>query len=632
MTEAGLGPSYAGTLEVGDLGGFLVSSSGDLVLVFDFNDGSVVYCNPQSQPALGYTPEELVAMDAGLADLVHPEDLPRLDEHLFNLDRAAEKEPDYTDWRLRHCLGEWRWFSICGLVFARTAAGVPHLVLCHARDISDHKQALLKAQAREERYRTIADHSADWEYWLDAEGGVFFLSPSCERITGYPTEAFINDPDLLSEIVCAEDRELFSTSQHSPESSAPVELRITTLGGEERWISHSSQLVYDNQGKYLGRHASNRDISDRKLAEQEQTALQAEIRKSAIEWQTTFDSVEDQLLILDLDGVVRRINRAARKLIGDGWVKAIGKGIASFGPQPPFDQATRLLSTIRSDGKAQLIVEDSGSTQAWDVSGYLVTSQELEEERIILVIRNISTIVELREDLRRSETMSALGELIGGVAHEMRNPLFAISATADAFAEQFGDKDGVQPYFAAFRTQVDRMQRLMGQLLDYGKPAESGLPRSEVRLAEVVAEAIVIASSTAAERGIDISNQVSTECSPILGHRERLLMAISNLLDNAVRHAYPGTEVQVVGRHGCGGDNSWIECIVRDQGPGFNARDLPKIFDPFFSRRRGGTGLGLAIVQRVVEELGGRIAASNEPSGGAVVTMALPCRGGADGT
>ncbi len=109
--------------------------------------------------------------------------------------------------------------------------------------------------------------------------------------------------------------------------------------------------------------------------------------------------------------------------------------------------------------------------------------------------------------------------------------------------------------------------------------------------------------------------------------RRRLTQVFQNLLDNAVRHAPPQSAVIVEAELMRVDGERWIDCRVRDAGPGFRPEDLPRIFEPFFTRRRGGTGLGLSIVQRIVEDHGGRIGAGNRAEGGAVVTVRLPVTG-----
>jgi len=120
------------------------------------------------------------------------------------------------------------------------------------------------------RYRTVADYTYDWEYWSAPDGKINYISPSCERITGYSAREFIEDPTLFLRIIVPEDRGTWEGHDHDGRNRlkpSEIEFRIRTKHGETRWISHSCLTVRDDQGKLLGIRASNRDIGDRRKAE-----------------------------------------------------------------------------------------------------------------------------------------------------------------------------------------------------------------------------------------------------------------------------------------------------------------------------------------------------------------------------
>ncbi|MEX8497238.1 diguanylate cyclase domain-containing protein [Leptothrix ochracea] len=122
----------------------------------------------------------------------------------------------------------------------------------------------------EERFRTIADYTYDWEYWLSPEGGVLYVSPACERVSGYTPEEFYADPGLLDRIVLPEDIPLYREHLHTLEThvSAQVVFRIVCKSRDVRWIAHGCRRVIASDGRDLGRRVNNRDITDLKLAEQ----------------------------------------------------------------------------------------------------------------------------------------------------------------------------------------------------------------------------------------------------------------------------------------------------------------------------------------------------------------------------
>jgi PAS domain S-box-containing protein len=156
-----------------------------------------------------------------------------------------------------------------------------------AWDIVEHKRADYALRQSEEKFRTIADWTYDWEKWLDPQGNVAYSSPSCERMTGYTPEEFTTDPGLLVRIVHPDDRQ-FYTEHHRiiHEASAgpvTVEYRIISRDGSEHWIEHVCRPLVGSDGRYLGRRISNRDITQRK---QNERMIVEQHQKEAILTQT----------------------------------------------------------------------------------------------------------------------------------------------------------------------------------------------------------------------------------------------------------------------------------------------------------------------------------------------------------
>ncbi|MGD9974858.1 MAG: sigma 54-interacting transcriptional regulator [Desulfatirhabdiaceae bacterium] len=132
------------------------------------------------------------------------------------------------------------------------------------------KRADEQLQASEQKYRTVLDFTLDWEYWVNPDGTIQYMSPSCEQITGYPVQEYLDNPDKLKEIIAPEDRYLWDTHFHdSPilSETIPIEFRIFRQDGELRWLEHICRPIIDLQGKFLGMRTSSRDISQRKELE-----------------------------------------------------------------------------------------------------------------------------------------------------------------------------------------------------------------------------------------------------------------------------------------------------------------------------------------------------------------------------
>ncbi|MFP5285376.1 MAG: two-component system sensor histidine kinase NtrB, partial [Thermoanaerobaculia bacterium] len=256
--------------------------------------------------------------------------------------------------------------------------------------------------------------------------------------------------------------------------------------------------------------------------------------------------------------------------------------------------------------------------RTWDFSVNPVASPH-GDRWLIVVALDVTDLVKLQDSLRKSETMSAMGALVAGVAHEVRNPLFGISATLDAFESKFESRTEYRRYFEILKERVQRLNELMQQLLDYGKPIR--LELEDICLRKVAREAIQACAPLAAAAGVEIATKIATDMPRLRGDRMRIFQVFENLLENAVQHSPRGGRVVV--RVGGDGDGK-ARFSVEDSGSGFRPEDLDRIYEPFFSRRRGGTGLGLSIVQRIVEQHEGEIRAANRPEGGAVMSVTLP--------
>jgi signal transduction histidine kinase len=218
--------------------------------------------------------------------------------------------------------------------------------------------------------------------------------------------------------------------------------------------------------------------------------------------------------------------------------------------------------------------------------------------------------------------MSLLGSLVAGVAHEVRNPLFGISSILDAFETRFSDRTEYLRYTNVLRDEIGRLTILMEELLEYGKPFRGELYL--VSIEEMISRSIRACVPAAEVAQVNLASEVEDSLPKIRIDRRRLSKVFVNLIENAIQHSPQKGTVNVEARKINDGSTEWVECAIRDSGNGILPEDLSRIFEPFFSKRRGGTGLGLAIAQRIMQEHGGKLIAGNNPEGGACMIARFP--------
>jgi signal transduction histidine kinase len=265
---------------------------------------------------------------------------------------------------------------------------------------------------------------------------------------------------------------------------------------------------------------------------------------------------------------------------------------------------------------------DAMGTRHWDATASLFAPPDGGEERGILILRDVTTTVTLQESVRRGEQLSAMGELVAGVAHEVRNPLFGMTATLDAYESAVASMPDGAEMIVALRSWIRRVNVLMEDLLEYGKTWNVDLEPGE--LDDALAHAVSACTPLADAAGVTIETDVSDHHLTMLMDHPRLVRALQNVVMNAIQHSPNGARIEIAARRLEGGERGTIQLDVRDAGPGFAQADVPRIFQPFFTRRRGGTGLGLSIVLRIADEHGGTVRATNGEHGGGMIQMQFP--------
>jgi PAS domain S-box-containing protein len=260
---------------------------------------------------------------------------------------------------------------------------------------------------------------------------------------------------------------------------------------------------------------------------------------------------------------------------------------------------------LRSRGDEWIWIFDAGKIVAWDSEGH--------------ASRVAGLCTDITERRRAEESLRAL---VGGVVHEIRNPVYGISINLDALEATFGEEPRYRSFVSALRESAERISSLMNDLRDYGEPRTLNPEPCLVR--SLLDGAWRSCESLAAEGFRTVRLDLEDPALVLPLNTRRMHQVFRNLLENALQHAPAGSAVVVSGRRARAAGHDWWTFTVLDDGSGFAGEALARAFEPFFTRRAGGTGLGLSIVKRVVEEHGGTVEAGNRPEGGARVTVRLP--------
>ena len=269
-------------------------------------------------------------------------------------------------------------------------------------NVTERVRAEEELRQSEERFRTVANFTYDWEYWLNPDGKFLYVSPSCERITGYCADYFLQDASLLESIIYPEDREKFV--QHGCATAVTqrvswIDFRILTKTGELRWISHICQSVHSGEGRWLGIRASNRDITERKQASEA-------LRESEKRFRSMFNQVAVGILQATLSGQFLWFNQKFIDLVQYSAEELQNKTCKDITHPDDIDQELTCLNQLLAGeidtfSREKRYIRKDGSEVWVNLSGSLIRNSQGEPKSYIGVVQDISDRKQAQGDLQR---------------------------------------------------------------------------------------------------------------------------------------------------------------------------------------------------------------------------------------
>jgi PAS domain S-box-containing protein len=514
----------------------------------------------------------------------------------------------------------------------------------------------------EERFRTFADCTYDWETWRSPDGKYIYMSPSCERITGYRNEEFTADPSLVTRIVHPEDQAI--TTKHFLEDFRAqgvlhIDFRIITRTGEERFISHYCQGVFGKDGEWLGRRASNRDISIRKRAEMELRRVNRALKVLGESSQAMARATDENTFLAEVSHMIvevggyrlawigvaqddekKSIRPVAQAGFEDGYLEKVEITWAETkkgrGPTGTAIRTGRpaVCKNILKDPKfapwrGEAVRRGYGSSIALPirVSGKVIGALSIyatepdafdaEELHLLEELANDVSygLAALRDRIEREKAEGALVKSSNkikmfaySVSHDLKNPAIAIFGLAKRLNRY--SRDRLDERGRSYCDQILKASEHIASLVDkinlYIKTKEVPLSIEKVRLKEIVDTVKEEFAPQLAGRQIRwLEPEVIPE---VNADKTSMVRVLTNLVDNALK--YGGHDLSEIRISYQESEDSHI-LSVEDDGIGLKDDDEKTIFGPFKRKRMAGevegSGLGLAIVKEIAEQHKGRV-------------------------
>jgi signal transduction histidine kinase len=238
-----------------------------------------------------------------------------------------------------------------------------------------------------------------------------------------------------------------------------------------------------------------------------------------------------------------------------------------------------------------------------------------------IINKQKAELLKARERLIRSEQMATLGELAAGVAHEINNPIGIISAYSEYLLKNAGKANPHTEDYEIIQKEAMRCERIVSELLSFANPSVKEIADCDIR--QLNDEVVKFMFHDKEEGRILVKQHYASEVPMVLADPVQLKQALLNIYLNA-RQAIEGEGTIDVTIEPAGKDDNFVRVAIGDTGKGINEDDLERVFEPFFTRKKGGTGLGLTITQRIIEAHQGRITIGRRKPRGSLVEILLP--------
>jgi two-component system, NtrC family, sensor kinase len=343
--------------------------------------------------------------------------------------------------------------------------------------------------------------------------------------------------------------------------------------------------------------------------------------ESQTEWENTFDSISDPIYIVDKEFRLKKINRSLAQVVNREDAPGNRNCYRYLFQRDVICPWCPVLKVMESEEPVTVEAKLFGAG-LWQIQSFPYRDKSGARVGAIQVLRDITLLKKMQDQLIETEKLASMGKLISGVAHEVRNPLFGISATARALSNELGDEEKFKPYLEIITSETARLNRLMEDLLDYSRPVR--IDKNPSDLAEIIQEVIDHFRQVSSTNHVVINFLCADRIPAITVDSNKIKQVLFNLVENGIQHAGDHPQIDLFLEFLSLMDPPQIRIVIKDNGAGVPPDNLPRIFDPFFTTRQRGTGLGLSIVRKVVHDHDGHIAVESHLGVGTTFRISLP--------
>ena len=326
------------------------------------------------------------------------------------------------------------------------------------------------------------------------------------------------------------------------------------------------------------------------------------------------------LIALDHQGKIVTCNEKAQAVLEVACSDALSRETLTVLPEP----LKKILAELPASGgfleRDIQLISAEGQEHIWETVAAGLMDKGFPAGRILL-IRDVTAIRQMENEVTRTRHLNSIGSLAAGVAHEIRNPLSSIKGFAVYFKERLsGNKEDEQTADVMI-AETERLNRVISQLIEFARPLE--LKKERIQFGELVQHTIKLIAADAQKNKISVEIDAAADLPEVEVDPDKIKQVLLNIFLNCLAALKEGGKLKIELLPGT--DN--LTVIISDNGAGIEKMDLPKIYDPYFTSKPAGTGLGLAVVQKIMEAHGGKIDVKSTAAQGTKVYLHFPLPG-----
>ena len=599
-------------------------------VVFMLNlDGGIgeAYVSPQIEKSMGYTQEEWLEDPIRWYQHIHPDDKTRWSAEAAQM--LMTGAPVRSVYRV--IARDGHIVSLhCEVKMVRTADGRPWFIHGVGFDVPDLKKTEESLETERNFVSAILDTVGAVVVVLDAEGRIMRFNRACEEITGYTLPEVQGRP-VWDIFIAPEEayqfKAMFSTTQAMP-GRQEYESQWITRGGETRLIALSGSVLPGTQLSSTYTILTGIDVTERRRLEKRELERQAAKTEETLDLlQRLIDSMSESMFLVDFFGRIKKANRAANGLLERQGTDLVGQRFSDLLPNPEIAATPVKLLKRSPGGKLYLETEvrsGAGEVIPVSVSSVLVRDTKGKITGVLLVLQNILERKQAEAALRRSEKLAAAGRLSATIAHEINNPLEAVTNLLYLARKK---PTQVLRFLDLADQELARVSHIAKQTLGFYRDSSSPI---SIDISEVFDNVLFLYGKRLEARQIIVNKEYDPEVR-ITGFAGELRQVFSNMISNAIDAIGQRGKLSIKVSMGfCWNDHSvsGVRVTVGDTGSGIEPEHMKRIFEPFYTTKVDvGTGLGLWVTQGIVKKHHGsiRVRSTTKPGkSGTVFSIFLP--------